>query len=108
MEPPLSSELSGWSVPGVASHWYIDDSIDATLRNMLLESDQDRSRYFFHDLWYGDVDDLLHGALLNALLWNQSHDFTVISSMTWPFCHKKPTEFCFCLCTVIELIVVCR
>ena len=25
-----------------------------------------------------------------------------------PFCPKKPTEFCFCLCTVIELIVVCR
>ena len=25
-----------------------------------------------------------------------------------PFCSKKPTEFCFCLCTVIELIVVCR
>ena len=25
-----------------------------------------------------------------------------------PFFPKKPTEFCFCLCTVIELIVVCR
>ena len=25
-----------------------------------------------------------------------------------PFCPKKPTEFCFCLGTVIELIVVCR
>ena len=25
-----------------------------------------------------------------------------------PFCPKKPTEFCFCLCTVIELIVVHR
>ena len=25
-----------------------------------------------------------------------------------PFCPTKPTEFCFCLCTVIELIVVCR
>ena len=24
-----------------------------------------------------------------------------------PFCPKKPTEFCFCLCTVVE-IVVCR
>ena len=31
--------------------------------------------HLFHDLRYGDNDYLLHGALLNALLWDQSHNF---------------------------------
>ena len=33
------------------------------------------SAIFFHNLWYGDEDNLLHGALLNAPLWDQSHSF---------------------------------
>ena len=32
-------------------------------------------RHFFHDPWYGDVDSLLHYALLSTLLWDQSHNF---------------------------------
>ena len=52
-------------------HWHIDGSVDDTLRDTHL----DHFRRCFHDLKYGDVDNLLHGALLNALLWDQSHNF---------------------------------
>ena len=31
--------------------------------------------HLFHDLRYEDNNYLLHGALLNALLWDQSHNF---------------------------------
>ena len=43
------------------------------LRDTLLVKDQDSCT--FHDLWYGSVDNLFHGALLDTLLWNQSHNF---------------------------------
>ena len=36
--------------------WHIDNSVDDTLRDTLLENALDHSRYFFHDSWYGDVD----------------------------------------------------
>ena len=52
-----------------------NDSVDDTLRDTVLENGLDHFRYFFPDLWYGDADKLLHGALLNALLWDQSHNF---------------------------------
>ena len=63
VEPPPSSELSGWSVlGGVASP-------------PLAHRRFGRRYAPRYDLWHGDVDNLLHGALLNALLWNQSHNF---------------------------------
>ena len=37
----------------------IDDSIDETLRETLLGNDLDHTGYFFHDLWFGDMDKLL-------------------------------------------------
>ena len=40
--------------------WNIDDSIDETLREMLLVNDLDHTGYFFQDLWFRDVDNLLH------------------------------------------------
>ena len=36
----------------------------------------DHFRYFFHDPWCGDLNNLLHCALLNALLWDQLHNIT--------------------------------
>ena len=63
LEPPMSSELSGLALH---RHWHIDDSEIRLL---------DHFHDFFHDLWYGDVDNLLHGASLNALQWNQSDNF---------------------------------
>ena len=45
-------------------HWHIDDSVDDALSG----NDLDHYRYFVHDLRYGDVHNLLYGALLNAVL----------------------------------------
>ena len=50
-------------------NWDIDDSVGDTLRDTPL------GMILAIDLCYGDVDSLLHGALLNALLWDQSHNF---------------------------------
>ena len=74
--PPLSSDLSGWSILGVASplaHRRFSPMIRFEIRSW--GNDLDHFHYFSHDLWYGDVENLLHGALLNALLWDRSHNF---------------------------------
>ena len=39
----------------------------------LLVKELDHTGYFFHDLWFGDMDKSAPGALTNALLWEQSH-----------------------------------
>ena len=36
-------------------------------------NDLDHTGYFFHDLWFGDMDNLFQVRLTNALLWDQSH-----------------------------------
>ena len=56
-------------------HWHIHVPVDDTLRDTLLGNDLDHFHYFFHDLWCWYADNLLHGALLNAHQWNQSHNF---------------------------------
>ena len=49
-----------WKLPCLPNHhWHIDDSIDETLRETLLVNDLDHTGYFFHDLWFGDMDNLL-------------------------------------------------
>ena len=53
---------------------HVDDSVDDTLRDELLGNSLDHFPYFLRDLWYGDVDNLLHGTLMTALLWDQSHN----------------------------------
>ena len=62
-------ELHLWNLPCLPNlddrylalhhHWHIDDSIDETLRETLLGNDLDHTGYFFHDLWFGDMDNLL-------------------------------------------------
>ena len=48
-------------------------TVRSLIRDTLLENDQDSCTV--HDQWYGSVDNLFHGALLDTLLWNQSHNF---------------------------------
>ena len=53
----LNKELHMWKLPCLPSHhWHIDDSIDKTLRETLLGKDLDHTCYFFHDLWFGDIN----------------------------------------------------
>ena len=68
VEPPLpgSSVLGVASQPGTST-------IQSVIRFEMRWNGLDHFRCFFHDLWCGDVESLLHGALLNALLWDQSH-----------------------------------
>ena len=47
-------------------HCHIDNSVYDDLVHF---------HHFFHDLKYGDNDYLFHGALLNAFLCDQSHNF---------------------------------
>ena len=73
VEPPLFlSCLDGWYLV-LYHHCHIDNSVcDDTLWGMILV----HFHHFFHDLKYGKNNDyLLYGALLNALLWDQSHNF---------------------------------
>ena len=54
-------ELHLWNLPCLPNcldDRYLDDSIDETLRETLLGNDLDHTGYFFHDLWFGDVDNL--------------------------------------------------
>ena len=53
--------LDGWYL-ALRHHWHIDDTVDDTVRDTLLGNDLDHFCHSFHDLWYGDVDNLLHGA----------------------------------------------
>ena len=55
-------------------HWHIEDSVDDTLRDTLWGMIWTTST-ISPTTWYGNVDNLLHGELLNALLWDQSHNF---------------------------------
>ena len=75
VEPPLVNCLDDRHL-ALHHHWHIDDSVDETHQDTLLANDLDHSRCFFHDLWYGDVDSLLHGALLNAFMWDLSRNFS--------------------------------
>ena len=61
-------------------HWHIDDSVDDTFRDTLLGNDLDHYHYFSHNLWCGDVVNLLLGALPNALL---NRTTSMISSTTF-------------------------
>ena len=63
-------ELHLWNLPcllncldecylALHQHWHIDDSVGDMLRDTLLVNNLDHTGYFFHDLWFGDMDNLL-------------------------------------------------
>ena len=62
-------ELHLWNLPCLPNclderylalhhHWHIDDFIDEKLRETLMGKELDHTGYFFHDLWFGDMDNL--------------------------------------------------